>query len=205
MERRLIADYEYFHAAEIYGTGGRHYPYVLAHVLALSPDSLVDYGAGRSDIALRLARKAKSKRVARFDPAVPEFAQKPAGVFDLLVSFDVLEHVPREEMDSVLAEMARMASHALHVIDIKPAKAVLSDGRNAHVSLHTEAEWQALLARYWPSIRPIPHRSPSRVAFKTWDAALPTWRHRLIEGRELLFAKLRKALRRKRRAKNRPQ
>jgi hypothetical protein len=44
--------------------------------------------------------------------------------------------------------MARMATHALHVIDTKAAQAVLSDGSNAHVSLHTGAEWQALLAEY---------------------------------------------------------
>ena len=196
MERRLIAEYERFHSAEIYGTGGRHYPYILPHILALRPDSLVDYGAGRSDIALRLARKAKIRRAARFDPAVPAVAQKPEDDFDLLISLDVLEHIPREEMDAVLAEMASMARHVLHVIDTKPAKAILSDGRNAHVSIHTEAEWHALLARHWPDIRAIPHGARSRVAFKTWNEALPGWRHRLIEYRERLFAWTGKKLRR---------
>jgi hypothetical protein len=55
MERSLISEYSYLHSSELYGTGGQHFPHILAHVLALRPTSLLDYGAGRSDIALRLA------------------------------------------------------------------------------------------------------------------------------------------------------
>jgi hypothetical protein len=186
VERSLIADYEYFHSAEIYGTGGRHFAFILPHILALKPGSLIDYGAGRSDIALRVGRKAGIKdKVARFDPAVPAVAQKPEGRFDLLISLDVLEHIPEKELDTVLDEMASMANHALHVIDIRPAKTILSDGRNAHVSLHDVAWWQARLAQHLPNVRHIPHHN--RAVFKTWDAALPAWRHSLIEQRERLF------------------
>lgn len=187
MNRSLIKEYAYLHSARIYGTSDRHYHYILPHILALRPTSLVDYGAGQSKISLRLGRAVGIKRIARFDPAVPEVAEKPRGAFDLLISLDVLEHIPATEMDTVLAEMASMAKHALHVIDVRPAKTILSDGRNAHVSLHSQAEWQELLVRHWPSVRPLKQRIRGRVAFKTWDAELPFWRHTLIERREALL------------------
>ena len=187
LQRGLIENYEHFHSANIYGLGGRHLPFLLPHIMALDPSSLVDYGAGRSDIARRLARKAHIERVVAFDPAVPDIAERPQETFDVLMSLDVLEHIPEEEMDAVLAEMAEMAEHAIHVIDIRLADATLSDGRNAHVSLHDEAWWHARLARFTPAVRPVPIRHPGRVAFKTWDAKLPAWRHHLLERRESLL------------------
>jgi hypothetical protein len=91
---------------------------MLPHVLAIRPNSIVDYGAGNSNIAAWIAKRAAIKgRVVMYDPAVPGRAEKPVGRFDLLVSFDVLEHIPGEELDAVLAEMASMADHFLHVID----------------------------------------------------------------------------------------
>ena len=71
MERSLIKEYEYFHSAEIYGFGGRHFHFILPHVLALRPGSLVDYGAGRSDTARRLGRKAHQAGVHVHQPASP--------------------------------------------------------------------------------------------------------------------------------------
>ncbi len=183
MERSLIAEYEHLHSSRIYGTGGRHFPYMLPHVLAIRPNSIVDYGAGNSNIAAWIAKRAAIKgRVVMYDPAVPGRAEKPVDRFDLLVSFDVLEHIPEEELDAVLAEMASMADHFLHVIDIRPAKAILSDGRNAHVSLHSPDWWQERLSRFMPGVRRIPR--DNRAAFKTWSAELPPWRSAFVERRE---------------------
>lgn len=184
VERSLIENYEGFHSSGVYGFGGRHFAFLLPHLMALRPDSLVDYGAGRSDMAQRLGRRLRAGRVAVFDPGVPAIAQKPEGRFDVLLSVDVLEHIPEAEMDAVLSEMAGMADHWIHVIDTRPATAILADGRNAHVSQHDEGWWRERLARFMPAIRPVPIREPGRVAFKTWDAELPALRHALVERRE---------------------
>ncbi len=155
MKRKDLADYQHFHSAAIYGTGGKHFPYVLPHILSIKADSLIDYGAGRSEIAVWIAKKAGMKRVARFDPAVPGIDKIPEEKFDIVTSFDVLEHIPEEELDDVLREMSSVGKHALFVIDIAPAKAILSDGRNAHVCLHEEAWWQQRLIQFFPDIRPL--------------------------------------------------
>lgn len=193
MERSLIGNYREIYEANRYGHGGSHFPYVLAHVMALRPRSILDYGAGKSDIAVRLARRSGATFVHRFDPAIPEIAKAPDGRFDLVVSFDVLEHIPEEEIDTVLSEMARLADHALLVIDMRPSKhKTLADGRNVHVSLHDVAWWHARLRRFFPDMLPFEIRSPQRATFKTWPEVLPAWRRLPLEASERLAFFLRK-------------
>ena len=57
-------------------------------------------------MARLVGARARIPDVAVFDPAVPERAVRPERVFDLLINVDVLEHVPDEEIDAVVAEMA---------------------------------------------------------------------------------------------------
>lgn len=174
MERRLIDEYARLHATTDYGASGyKMLPFLLPQVLALKPTSLVDYGCGRSRLAEMLAEKAGIGRIAKYDPAVPQWAEKPGEVFDLLINVDVLEHVPDEEIDAVAAEMAAMAREALIVIDTRPAKARLSDGRDAHVSRHDEGWWLERLRRAWPTLRPFRAYRHGRVGFKTFEAELP--------------------------------
>ncbi|MBO3761211.1 class I SAM-dependent methyltransferase [Ciceribacter sp. L1K22] len=193
VERNLIANYVHFHSSGAYGYGGKHLPWVLPHIMAFKPASLIDYGAGRSFIAQRLGRKAGIADVVSFDPAVPERSTLPDRRFAVIVSFDVLEHIPEEEMDAVLGEMARLAPDALHVIDTRPAIAILEDGRNAHVSQHDEAWWLERLGRFWPHVVAFPMRN-GRVGIKTWTTSFPTWRHNLMTLRERVKMRLRKRL-----------
>jgi hypothetical protein len=163
--------------------GGKNFPYVLPHILARSPQSLVDYGSGRSRIAQWLGEAVGAERIAYFDPAVPGIDVLPEGGFDVVVSFDVLEHIPEEELDAVLTEMAGLANDALLVIDTAPAKAILSDGRNAHVCLHDESWWHERLKGYFPGIQPFAIGRKHRAAFRTWKVQLPTWKRLWIEWR----------------------
>lgn len=186
MKRALIDEYSRLHATTDYGgSGHKVLPFLLPHVLAVKPASIVDYGCGRSNLALLLADKAGIGSVAMYDPAVPERSVKPAALADLLINVDVLEHVPDEEIDAVVAEMATMAREALIVVDTRPAKALLSDGRNAHVSQHGEAWWLERLKRAYPTLRPFRMRRHGRVGFKTFDAALPAIEEWSIMSREV--------------------
>lgn len=171
MERSLISEYEQLHSAGDYGGSGyKMLPFMLPHVLALGPGSIVDYGCGKSRLAELVAEKAGIPRVAMYDPAIPARAAKPDGVFDLLINVDVLEHIPDPEIDGVVAEMASMARDALIVVDTRPAKFLLSDGTNAHVSQHDEAWWLERMRCSFPTLRPIRIRRKGRVGFKTFDA-----------------------------------
>ena len=170
----LVNEYAQVHRKKRYGdTGWRSFPFILPHVLALQPRSIVDFGCGQSDLALRLARRAMIGRIGLYDPAIPELAEMPREQFNLLVNVDVLEHIPEEELDAAIAAMAAMADEAIVVIDTAPAKMHLSDGTNAHVSLHDEIWWLKRLQRSFPTMRPIVIGRRNRVGFKTFDQNLP--------------------------------
>ena len=173
MSGSLVSEYASVHKAKRYGdTGWRSLPFILPHLLALRPQSLVDFGCGQSDLGLRLARAARIASVHRYDPAIPEFSVRPGAFSDVLVNVDVLEHIPDEELDAAIADMASLARHAVIVIDTAPARLKLSDGRNAHVSLHDEAGWEKRLKKSFPTIRPVAIGRKSRVGFKTFDDQL---------------------------------
>ena len=198
MQGALIEEYERIHArtGKAYGTTGRNsLPCILPHILALRPDSLVDYGCGRSDLAALLARKAGIREIACYEPAIPELADRPGRTFDVLVNVDVFEHIPDEEIDAAAKDMQSMARHAILVIDMATTGKRLADGRSAHVSVHDQNWWLKRLSPVWPSLRPIEPLRPHRAAFKTWDEELPPFRHWAIARRELWARRFRRLTR----------
>jgi SAM-dependent methyltransferase len=54
---------------------------------------VLDYGGGDGTFAAALGTKGFPE-VLSFDPMVPEYAQAPEGKFDLVTSFETLEHLP---------------------------------------------------------------------------------------------------------------
>ena len=171
MSNELIQQYRVIHSREAYGnTSVKNLPYLLPLIDELAPKTIIDYGCGQSSLADELA-KATGARATRYDPAIPQYSAKPEGVFDLLVNVDVLEHVPEDELEPIIAEMAAFAKNAIVVVDTGPAVLVLPDGRNAHVTQHDQAWWAARLGQHFPYLEPIRVRSKRRAAFKTWKSA----------------------------------
>ncbi|QIB32600.1 methyltransferase domain-containing protein [Ancylobacter pratisalsi] len=170
MDHSLVGEYAKLHSRHRYGATARHaLADMLPHILALRPASLIDFGCGQSDLAFLIAAKACIGEIHRYDPAIPAISILPAVRVDLAVNVDVMEHIPDEEIDAVLASIAALATHALLVIDTGPAKILLSDGRNAHVSQHGASWWLERLRPHFPAIRQMPIHRRNRVAFKTWD------------------------------------
>jgi hypothetical protein len=196
VERKLISEYERFHAGSSYGeTGWKSVPDILPHLLALKPRSLIDYGCGQSDLVDILSRKCGVEATARFDPAIPMYAHRPERFFDVLINVDVLEHIPETEIDATVSEMASMAKDAIMIIDTGPAKKFLADGRNAHVSQHPAGWWLERLARHMASIREIPVRRRRRVGFKTWSEELPAVKAAWVRWRETVEVQSKKIMR----------
>ncbi len=170
MSDDLIQQYRLIHSREAYGnTSVKNLPYILPLIDEMKPASIIDFGCGQSSLADELA-KATGARTARYDPAIPEHSVKPEGKFDLLVNVDVLEHVPEDELEPIIADMAAFAKHAIIIIDTGPAVLILPDGRNAHVTQHDQDWWAERLGAYFPYLEPIRVRSKRRAAFKTWKS-----------------------------------
>lgn len=125
-------------------------------VEATGARTLIDYGAGKGkQYELSPIRDERGQEVARniqelwgvrsitlFDPGVPSHDRLPAGPFDGLVTTDVLEHVPRDDVFWVVEEMIGLAERFVFAnIACFPAIARLPDGTNAHVTVEHPRWW----------------------------------------------------------------
>jgi predicted RNA methylase len=142
-----IGLYDQMHSSRHYGESavGLHLDAIARVVRDLNPASIIDYGCGRSDLAAHFWLDG-ARRIARYDPAIPRFKDKPEGKFDLALCTDVLEHIPMLGLEQFLAELREKSDTALFTISTKLARAKLPDGRNAHVTLLTPGEWTRWLA-----------------------------------------------------------
>ncbi len=126
------------HAKRRWGAdGAKHTEAVRELHRRFAPKTVLDYGCGENRLADSLATEF---RISGYDPGIPERSKMPKPC-DLIVCTDVLEHVEPSKLDAVLDHIWRLCGVAAYfVIDVKPANAILPDGRNAHLSLHP-AEW----------------------------------------------------------------
>ena len=94
MRQNHISDYDQNFEKKVYGTGGKDCPYIPPHIIALSLTSIIEYGAGRSEIALWLVKKAIASLVVQFDLTASNIYKIAEERFDVVPSFDALEHIP---------------------------------------------------------------------------------------------------------------
>lgn len=190
----LIDQYRELHRTRVYGaSSARFAPYLFPHIQDLAPHSVVDFGCGQS-VLPDLVKASGVPDVTRYDPAVPAYAKRPGGPFDLLISVDVLEHIPEADLDGVLADMASLAPHAMLIIDIKPAKNMLPNGDNAHATIKPPEWWAQKLRPHYPYLETFYAYPSRRARFKTWRTA-PTRRARIALGalKTLSLYRLKKA------------
>lgn len=136
---------EHHRAVKKWGTDGqKHVPAALATLREIGGGAVLDYGAGKGLLGKALAEAGV--KVADYDPAIPEKA-KPPKPADLVICADVLEHVEPPLLGNVIDHICRLARKAVYlVIATRPAKAILSDGRNAHLTVQDGEWWHEAVA-----------------------------------------------------------
>lgn len=129
------------HASTRWGTdGATHVEAIDAYAAKLDAKTILDYGCGQNTLSDAMAKRPVPRRVSGYDPGIPERMKMPKPC-DLVVCSDVLEHVEPEKLDAVLDHIWRLTGKGAYFsISVKPARAILPDGRNAHICLH-EPEW----------------------------------------------------------------
>lgn len=131
--------------------GAKHAEVVDAYAAEVAAETVLDYGCGERQLEAALKGR---RRIQGYDPGIPGRDGQPKPC-DLVVCTDVLEHVEPEKLDAVLAHMFRVAGKAAYVvIATRPAKAILPDGRNAHLIVESGDWWRGQLARAgWTIVR----------------------------------------------------
>jgi hypothetical protein len=118
--------------------------------------TLLDYGCGKAlgyqGETVTLAANAGQAtlqqfwaldEIALYDPAVAKYDTLPERTFDAVISTDVLEHCPEEDVEWILGDIFGYARlFVFCTVALFPASKRLPSGDNAHVTLKDAAWWR---------------------------------------------------------------
>ena len=105
--------------------------------------TMLDYGCGKAQFHDPIWNAVK------YDPAIEIFNTKPVGKFDLVISTDVLEHVPEENIDEVIADIFNYSDRWVFVsVCCREAREILPNGMNAHATIKPEEWWKEKFNKY---------------------------------------------------------
>jgi hypothetical protein len=144
-----------------YGAAGHRWAARAAFIaLQYQAKDVLDYGCGKGALKPAFPQawtetggQGPAPGVYLYDPAVPAFAAEPLP-HDVVVCADVLEHVEPDCLDAVLADLARVTLKiCFAVIATRPAKKVLSDGRNAHLLVQPPEWWRARMNAHFAIVQ----------------------------------------------------
>jgi Uncharacterized protein conserved in bacteria len=129
----------------MYGIGGaRHAPTVLKMCEKLKTTSVLDFGAGKMQLARELPFPIWS-----YDPVIPEISAPPRPA-DLVCCFDVLEHVEPDKIMAVLSDLKRCVKKAGYfIVHTGPASKCYANGQNAHLLQRDRSWWKFKLKKFF--------------------------------------------------------
>lgn len=157
-----------------YGVASLHFaPLVKALLKTGRCTSLSDYGAGKCKLWEAIGPFAAGIDYRPYDPAFPGYG--PVRPADLVTCIDVLEHIEPDCLDSVLDELQSITRRlALFTVHTGPAKKVLSDGRNAHLTQQPASWWRERFERRFEVLHLKPIRKGFFVVVTAKEGAQPS-------------------------------
>tara|TARA_S200000501_G_C20510399_1_gene606645 strand:+ start:85 stop:675 length:591 start_codon:yes stop_codon:yes gene_type:complete len=151
-----IEQYKQYHLENTeYGNGGC-LKFYLQHIIDLVQDwnaeSLLDFGCGKAEGYLEYKHHEHwGIMPSLYDPAIPEYQNIPEGTFDGVISFDVMEHIPKEQIPETFDQIFSRADKFVFLgIATSPAKAVLPNGDNAHCTVEPIGWWEEMVHKHAP-------------------------------------------------------
>lgn len=123
----------------------QHAPMIVRLIELYNAKSLLDYGCGKGKQYSRdkiHVNYFKGIMPALYDPAVPAYETLPEGVYDGVISTDVMEHIPDEALDETFNNIYSKAGKFVYLgICTVPAHTILPNGENAHCTVHGLDWW----------------------------------------------------------------
>lgn len=116
-------------------------------------DTLLDYGIAAGDQYKRgeLHKHLGFESFTGYDPAFEEYMQRPEGKFDVVICYDVLEHIPEDSLDYVIQDIFYYCNQvAIFKMGLGPAVAMLPNGENAHITIKSLDWWKDKIRKHKP-------------------------------------------------------
>jgi len=111
-------------------------------------NSIIDYGCGKAMAYKDYPFEKKKIDIFLYDPYFLKYRKLPKKKFELLICTDVMEHIQKNEIENTLIKMNNYSSKNLYFsICTRPAKKILPDGQNAHVTLMSKNEWMTIIEK----------------------------------------------------------
>lgn len=131
----------------------------------INNQDVLDYGSGYGCLSENI-KKGYEKfniNVIEYDPGIVEKSTIPEPC-DLVVCVDVLEHIEPEYVDNVLDDLVRVISNiGYFVINFQEAFQILSNGKNAHLTIHDYKWWYDKLKNRFEIVESINNRTYSKL------------------------------------------
>lgn len=140
----------------------------IAHLIQLTKATTVlDFGSGKGlfyQDAPGYPSKSRFKTLTNwhgavvicYDPGFTPFSEPVTGQYDIVISTDVIEHIPEQDIPWVLDKLFAYATHAVYIVAAcYPANKHLPDGTNAHCTLQSPEWWRNQIqqtARLHPAV-----------------------------------------------------
>lgn len=147
----------------------RHIERIKALIERTGAATVLDYGCGKGTLYLPNTLAVKGvgtfdgvvdfwgvDSVGCYDPAYEPYSTLPKEQFDGVVSTDVMEHCPEEDLPWIVSEIFSYARRFVYVnVACFPAEKLLPNGENAHCTVQPPQWWAELFghtARRYPGI-----------------------------------------------------
>lgn len=148
-----IEEYKKYHREQNdYGNGGAlkfHKRHIDDLIFDTKAETLLDFGCGKGDVYE--VNDWHWPTPTLYDPAIPEHDELPDGSFHGVLSTDVMEHIPEDQIPEIIDQIFSRAERFVYLgIANNEAQAVLSDGTNAHVTRKPVEWWKTQVETYAP-------------------------------------------------------
>lgn len=121
----------------------KHIPAINQIIKDKEIESILDYGCGKAK------HHPLEWNATKYDPALPEYQNKPTGKFDLVISTDVLEHIPVDNLKDTINEIFNYSKKWVFIsVCCRKANAILPNGYNAHATIESAKWWRELFKPY---------------------------------------------------------
>lgn len=171
IDEKLIEQYKELHEASGgYGDSACFLMYeILACLVDLKPNSVLEYGCGRSDL-IEILPLENVEFWVRYDPALLEFVKPPYSDFDLVINTDMMEHIPACDIDIVLEDIRCYSENVFFNISTRAAECFLPNGDNAHCTVWGTEVWLAKIKVIFPEAHCVYRDDGESCVIITWPS-----------------------------------
>lgn len=143
-------------AHENWGTSARKHVRNVQRLITPDVQSILDYGCGKGELKRSLSPLLNSGLMRVFheyDPGIPGKDDRPRNQYDLVCCLDVMEHIEPDHLVDVMEHLQDLIGKlGFFVISNRYAKAMLSDGRNAHLIVEGPSWWENVFRAYFKNV-----------------------------------------------------